>query len=210
MMQRFVYKLVVRLFQGAPLLYRGNTLFRKCFWHISARTIDDTWGKGTSDFECLAAVITLVSASCILDIGCGSGRLFPLYHSLHVREVVAQDISVNALHIAESRHHYNNVTLTSTPINRLSYFPQYFDLAVSNRVLQHIPPNEIDKLIHNACKLERYVYINEASESDRPAADVAYMFEHDYQRLFHKCGYALVKEGRIGKQAWFLFSGAVS
>lgn len=79
------------------------SLLRKMFWNISAKRVDNRWGRLKGDYDALESIIISITPNRILDIGCGSGRLFPLYQALGIKEVVGQDIAQSALDLARTR-----------------------------------------------------------------------------------------------------------
>ena len=54
----------------------------KFYWDLRANDIHESWGEDPFDYAILGDVINYIKPSCILDIGCGSGRLFNLYSRL--------------------------------------------------------------------------------------------------------------------------------
>jgi len=178
---------------------------RNLFWKLRARDIDDRWGRLQDDYDVLRRIISSLSANSILDIGCGSGRLFPLYESLGIKEVIGQDVAQRALDLAKARYDYSRIKLINVPIEALDYPEFYFDLVISNHILQHILPNSIESTIKTICKLGRFIYINELSDTDGIPTS-PYMFKHDYMRLFGIFGFKAQNKGLLGKQTWLLFT----
>jgi 2-polyprenyl-3-methyl-5-hydroxy-6-metoxy-1,4-benzoquinol methylase len=73
----------------------------------------------------------------LLDFGCGSGRLFPLYLENGIYETVGLDVSAKTLAMCRERYPSDSVRSVdglSPADDSLSAF----DLIVCNRVLQHI------------------------------------------------------------------------
>jgi len=199
--------LLARFFAVALERTRGydSFLIRRLYWNFRARDISETYGASTSDFEILLTVIASVNANRVLDLGCGSGRLFPLYERLGLH-VVGQDISRNALNLAKARHSCENITLLNSRVENIDFPDKYFDLVISNRVLQHIPPNTIESSVASICRLARSVYVNELSDTDGIIQQRGYIFTHDYVRLFGNFGFKLRDSGRMDRQTWLLFS----
>ena len=79
-----------------------------------------------------------------------------------------------------------------------------FDLAVCNRILQHIPDHSIAGVVAKLCDLCRLVYVNELTSSD-DLHENYYMVRHDYQVLFSSNEFDLLEEGLIGKQTYSLY-----
>ncbi len=200
-----------RIFHSSLKFAFGRMGFYKCpvarkiFWNLQAKYIDEQWGTLKIDYDVLKDIISLLAVYHILDIGCGCGRLFPLYESLRIKEVIGQDISKSALNIAKERYNYSpyeipdksgciaisqgeNIKLINLPISALDFPDSYFDIVISNRVLQHIPLNSIESTIETICRLGKFVYINEHSDTDEISPN-QYLFKYDYVRLFSSFGF---------------------
>jgi len=91
------------------------------------------------------------------------------------------------------------------PVEVLDFPAAYFDLVISNRVLQHIATDAIETAVRTLCRLGQFVYINELSATDG-IPENACMFRHDYVRLFGKFGFELENTGPLGRQTWMLFA----
>jgi len=174
------------------------------YWDSRVKDIDNKWGMNNNDFDVLTRLIRLHNAQKILDIGCGTGRLFPIYNQLNISEVVGQDVSIKALEIALKRYNYRNIKTTNQAICDLTFPKGYFDLIISNRTLQHIPPKEITMVIQKLAHFGEKIYINEMSESDY-SGESFYIFKHDYRSIFERLDFKAVEDGYLGKQNWFLF-----
>ncbi|MCX5806895.1 MAG: glycosyltransferase [Proteobacteria bacterium] len=208
---RSVYALLVYLtaktIRGRfiALFYGHFSWIRQIYWNSRAFHIDENWGASQNDYDILKDVITTFKPDRILDVGCGTGRLFPLFDSLNVKEVVGQEVSAKALRIANKRYTLKNIKTINTSLLDLDLPSKFFDLAVSNRVLQHVPKVEIDLYVKKLAELSKYIYINEMCESDA-VEEFYYMFQHDYEKLFEKNGFFVLKKGMIDKQTWHLFA----
>ena len=86
------------------LTINSNPRWRNLYWNFRAKEIDRKWGSNTGDYDTLGIIIKSYNCKRILDIGCGSGRLFELYKSLNVEYVVAQEISVDAIKTCKERY----------------------------------------------------------------------------------------------------------
>jgi glycosyltransferase involved in cell wall biosynthesis len=177
----------------------------KMYWNHRAFNIDEKWGREKDDYALLRDIILSLKPQRLLDVGCGSGRLFPLYNDSEISEVVAQDISSEALKMAKDRYHFSNIKTTGQPILDLKFPMHYFDLIVSNRVLQHMPRGQIEAVIRKLTKLGKLIYINEMCDSDS-ADESFYLFHHNYVELFNKYGFKVIQKGLLGNKTWFLFS----
>jgi glycosyltransferase involved in cell wall biosynthesis len=185
---------------------------RKLYWDLAAYDIDRRYGGLKHDYETLELLIAKMTPRRILDVGCGSGRLFPLYQSMGIKEIYGQDISRAALNLAKDRFNDPAIQLLHTPITDLNFPDSYFDLAISNRVLELIPPDAIRQAIHKIGQLSRFVYLNEMSASDIISIDPK-VFTHNYDELFFEQGFYVKEEGFITSEAntcqkWTLYGRA--
>ncbi|MEG2173811.1 MAG: glycosyltransferase, partial [Desulfovibrionaceae bacterium] len=132
-----------------PLIERiyDSALGRRLHWSYRAKDLFETYGHLRGGFDVLTSVLQRVKPQRILEIGCGNGRNLVLFAE-HGLECVGQEISASALELAKARQ-LAHVTLVDTPVPELPYAEGYFDLAVSNRVLQHIPDAEARQMDSN-------------------------------------------------------------
>ncbi len=172
------------------------------FWEEQAVDVHRHWGQGTYDYAALRHIIARYQCKSVLDVGCGSGRLFPLYRQCGVQRVTGIDLSVTALSLA--RQADPDVELLQMGIEELDYPPASFDIAVCNRVLQHVPYTHIGVGIQKLCGICRYVYINEFGASDQ-LDPTFWMNRHDYRHLFQRSSFACLESERIGPQTYHLF-----
>lgn len=177
---------------------------RNTFWNLRAFDIDKKWGDTSGDYETIKQVIETTTANRILDFGCGSGRLFPLYQSLNIPEVVGQDISANAIALLKKKHSSTRYKTIAGNILKVNYPPQYFDLIISNKSLSAVPPEEIQKVIDKLCLLGKNIYVNELTEP----TETAYWHRHDYDKIFSKSNFFVTEKGAEPntEQTWFLYS----
>ena len=172
------------------------------FWEEQASTIHTQWGSDQHDFPVLSRLFQRYQPKTLLDVGCGSGRLFGLYTEHNINDIVGMDISEKALALAKERYPW--VTTFQGKVEDLEFPAKRFDLAVCNRVLQHIPPRAIEAAIQKLCTLSGMVYVNELSESDQLTEEF-FMFRHPYPTLFAMQQFHLVETGTIGQQTFQLF-----
>lgn len=179
------------------------------FWDSKAVEIDLKWGEWKDDYHAIGNIIKKHSIRTVLDLGCGSGRLFPLFLDSHVK-ATGVDISIKALEAAHAKFPY--ILTYWTSLQDMVRFGvgnhSKYDLAVSSRTMQHIPKKDIEGVINDVCHSARLVYINELSALD-DVDENGMMFRHDYRKLFGENGFELSETGRIGKQRWLLFRKAV-
>jgi SAM-dependent methyltransferase len=201
-----------RLMHGLDVLaYRGllpHSLAERRitrFWEDYARPIHETWGHDEADFAVLADILRRHGVRSVLDLGCGSGRLFDLYRAEGVTEILGVDIAAEALALARQEH--PDVPTLQCRVEALPADIGQWDLVVSNRVLQHVQANEIVAVVGRISAAGRCVYINELSDTD-PITEEFFMIRHDYPPLFAAQGYVQLAEGMLGRQTWRLFGAA--
>jgi SAM-dependent methyltransferase len=172
------------------------------FWENMAGAIHATWGSERNDYATLGDVLWRYRPASLLDAGCGSGRLFPLYLQCGVQQVVGTDISERALEIAHKA--FPSADLRHVSLMELDFQENSFDLCVCNRVLQHVPITEIREVTTRLARISRLIYVNELTDSDN-LDQVFFMRQHDYGTLFGNLGLACLENGLIGRQTYFVF-----
>jgi len=172
------------------------------YWDDSAAVIAAEWGHGRQDFELIAQLLARYSPRTVLDAGCGSGRLFPLYEAAGVVSVVGTDISEEALTLARTQSQV--ARLIRARLEDLDFGLKEFDLGICNRVLQHVPPQSIGAAVNNLARSCRLVYVNELTDSDHMDS-TSVMRRYDYPALFGDADMDLVETSRLGQQTYFVF-----
>lgn len=171
-------------------------------WDAQAEMIHATWGADEHDFATIGRLIADHGVQSVLDVGCGSGRLFGLYQARGVMRVLGVDISEKAVALARQRH--PTIEMRVAPVEDLPIEGLRFDLAICNRVLQHVPPTTIKRVVARLARSAHRVYVNELSVTDGVPENF-YMVRHDYVALFENEGCHLADEGLIGSQRYHVF-----
>lgn len=192
---------------GRWLAYRlplpGSQRYIRRLWEQQATYIHTQWGEAEHDYALLSRLLDRYQPQALIDVGCGSGRLFKLYLQHQIPAIVGVDISAQALAIAGER--FPQVTTRCERLEALDFPANAFDLAICNRVLQHIPPHAIRQVTARLCYVARAVYINELSASD-DLSENYYMVRHNYSALFGAHAFTIVDEGRLGEQSYQLYA----
>lgn len=176
-------KLALDILMRSPLghLYRYVPSTRTMFWDAQVGEIVKHWRTGpqaTADYPLFSEYLTKISPKRLLDIGCGTGRLFQLYAELGIPEVIGIDLSPAA--IAKIKP-YPNCRVIRMDVENLNFPPDYFDAAISNAVLRHIPPGtRITRAIANLTEQCQSIIIREVVRE----RGFSYDFRHDYEALF--------------------------
>jgi SAM-dependent methyltransferase len=184
--------------ESLPPAWRRRRL--ATFWERQARTIHARWGKSREDVAVVGRILETYRPASVLDIGCGTGRLFGTYRQHGVQDITGIDISATALALA--RREYPDVATVHGPLQTLA-LPRHFDLILSNRVLQHIPRTDIGMVVERLCAASDRVYVNELSASDGVPEDT-FMSKHDYEALFCAHGWQTAERGHIGQQTYLV------
>lgn len=186
------------------LTISNNSYIRNLYWNLRVKEIHSKWGGGDGDYETVGKIILKTNSKTILDIGCGSGRLFKLYESLNLSEVVAQDISVAAINLCKDTYSFD-YKYELDEVENLNYPENYFDLIISNKVLSAILPSRIERMVEKLTLLGKNIYVNEVMGDD-PIKNSNYWFKHNYDPLMLKNGFVVFEKGQIVKnQTWKLY-----
>jgi acetyltransferase-like isoleucine patch superfamily enzyme len=177
---------------------------QRWYWEFRTADLHRTASAPEAESCLIRDLIDRYHIESVLDVGCGTGRLFPVYSQAGVQRVLGIDIAARALAIAK-RLHPDFVT-SHTRAERLET-PEPFDAVIINRVLQHIDPldlpDALDRISQAASKI---IYVNEISESERADLRGAhYMFEHDYVSMMSARGWVLAEKAIMsGTQQTYL------
>ena len=194
-------------------------------WDLQAPVLHNRYGHLSHDFPVLGHVIDETKARSVLEIGCGTGRLVPVYLTHDVQTISLQDVSVRALDLCRQRFfcqkhiRYFHGNVQSVPISAAP------DLIVANRVLQHIlEDDKLKEILNYLTSMTRYFYINEAGIEEARSlnwADPATSTKikgpsgirgkgRDYIQIFGDLGCRLVEQDELmaesGRQRWMLFA----
>lgn len=162
-------------------LYRYIPFARRIYWNLRVNDIIKNCRTGTQaeiDYPVYRPYLEKIKPTRVLDIGCGSGRLFPLYAELMIPEVIGIDFSSVAISKVKP---YPNCSARVMEAENLNFPSNYFDAAISNAVLRHIPPGPpIARAISNIAEQCKSVLLKEPVRGRQ----FSYDFRHDYETLF--------------------------
>lgn len=191
-----IYRLILLNYGRAQRLY----------WELRAPDAHRLYGEDRPDAPTVLAILSRYKPRSVLDLGCGTGRFFSLYEELSVPHVLGVDISARALALARRAYpHVHTIRCRAEDLTT----SHSFDLVVINRVLQHLPPENLAGVVATVCTVaKRLIFINEISDSDDRTLDHArYIFKHEYAPLFAQYGWNIVEVGVIPgtEQTYLLF-----
>jgi SAM-dependent methyltransferase len=92
-----------------------------------------------ADFNLYNAVIDAIQPTSLLEIGCGMGRLFPLYQN-KIKCIYGIDLSDEMIHLAQQR--FPDTNLFIKDIVSFSFDIKFDVIIVSNSLLKHIDNSE--------------------------------------------------------------------
>jgi hypothetical protein len=146
----------------------------------------------------------------VLEFGCGSGRLVPVYLMHDVETIWLQDLSGQALEFCRQRFFcQQNIRYCHGDIRKIPTSAA-IDLIVANRVLQHIVDQaKFTEVLSYLASLTRYFYVNEAGRE--ASWRDPYLKGRDYFEIFRGLGWHVAERGRLtaedGTQhRWILFA----
>ena len=179
-------------------------------WHEVAPIVHQTYGYLSHDYRVLGQVIDKIRARSVLEFGCGSGRLVPVYLMHDVKTIWLQDLSGQALDFCRQRFFcQQNIQYCHGDIQKIPTSAA-IDLIVVNRVLQHIVDEaEFTKVLRYLASLTRYFYVNEAG-MEASWRD-PYLKGRDYIEIFQGLGWRVAEQGRLTaedgiRHRWMLFA----
>lgn len=123
----------------------------------------------------------------LLDLGCGSGRLFDLY--LGIPRVLAVDGSSTMLAHARKRAEelkLSNIEVKQLKAQNIGELGEEIDLVLTRNVLMHVKPDDIVQVVHAIKKVARssVLLVEYASNPTRGVYLSPHNFVYDYPGLF--------------------------
>jgi acetyltransferase-like isoleucine patch superfamily enzyme len=177
---------------------------QRWYWEFRTPDLDRSAVAAPEECALIGDVMERYGVKSVLDVGCGTGRLFSVYKRKGATRVMGIDIARRALALASQRH-------PDVPVKRVraEHLPvgERFDAVFTNRVLQHIDPLDLPDALDRICQAaEKAIYLNEISESEMADLTGAhYMFEHDYISAMSARGWVLAEKALMpGTRATYL------
>jgi ubiquinone/menaquinone biosynthesis C-methylase UbiE len=189
---------VVRRLCAETLSFLGYSTFQREYWNLRAPEVARRYNH-IFDFEVIGRLIQDHGIDSIADLGCGDGRLFRLYRRNGVRRLFGVDIADQMIGRAQERIANAEAPALTEVVNGDLVDPAVtipnVDLVVTNRVLQHIHPCEIEQVVEKmANATRRMVYCN---ETHRRTTWLPHVFIHDYDAIMEQHGLTPCARGII-------------
>jgi glycosyltransferase involved in cell wall biosynthesis len=180
-------------------------------WDAVAADLHNRYGYLSHDYAVLGQIIEQTGARSVLEIGCGSGRLMPVYLEQKLDPIIAQDISAEAMKMCKQRFFcQNSIYFVESAVDGIPASLSV-DLIVSTRVLQHIVDYAaVRRAIMYLAPRTRSFFLNEATSTDMLAHNGPSTHAHDYEKIFEEVGFKLATFGKLHaergtRQTWKLF-----
>ncbi len=182
------------------------------FWEERAAQVHFAYGHHSYDYRLLGELLRKFRPGTLLEIGCGSGRLLPVYLDAGIGDIEMEDISLNALELCRRRFAYQKGIRYSHRPDGLFARTEPVDLTVCNRVLQTLEEAELRTLLRQVCGVTKYFYLNELTDTQQGGGG-PFSIGRDYDRLLGEFGMECLERGTVlpdqGEiQYWFLFGQA--
>jgi glycosyltransferase involved in cell wall biosynthesis len=179
-------------------------------WDALAPIIHQRYGYLSHDYPVLNDIVKKTGVRSVLEIGCGSGRLVPVYLLHSMNPIWLQDISAAALDICRQRFlPQKHIRYIAGGLEYMTADPKV-DLVVSNKVLQLIlDEDNLRRNLNYLSKQTRFFYVNEATVEDNFRDP--YTKGRDYNPIFQSLGFHLHDQGELEaedgrRQTWKLYS----
>jgi glycosyltransferase involved in cell wall biosynthesis len=179
-------------------------------WDDAAPFIHSRDGHLSHDYAVLGTIIRRTGARSVLEIGCGSGRLVPVYLLHAMSPIWVEDTSPSALEICHQRFfHQEQIRYFAGRVEEMG-MNESVDLVVSTKVLQHVlDEDELRRMISYLAKKTRSFFINEATVKDTLLLGSRGK-GRDYTEIFQSVGFQLRDQGELeadggARQSWKLF-----
>lgn len=143
--------------------------------------------------------------SSLLEVGCGPGRLFPVY--IDVSEVTVVDFSYWMLRraIALKREKGYNYNIFKMDARHLLFLDDSFDMVVTSNVLLHIPHRTIENVVSEITRVCKGVIVCVEYFEEKQSEVSDFCFLHDYPLLFGDIGCNLIEEKKVRFEAQKLY-----
>ena len=166
-------------------------------WQIG---MADKWGgfRERPDVDWVRGIIKDFKVTSVVDIGCGTGRLFPVWFKLGVHAVGLEFSDIEYPFTEANAIKYG---LYSKQLNIITdHYPEKFDLVFSTQVTLHILPEDIRSALENMDRMSNgligcVTFYMPGKGHLRPGLSYPNKnsWNHDYPKLFDDLGYDMIR-----------------
>jgi len=163
------------------------------YWDKRATYYTDLKYVEKTSYNLLKSYIDQAKPKSLIEIGCATGILFPLYKN--VPEVVACDWSSKMLERASLRCKRLGLKVKLFKSDIAEQAPEgCWQFSVTRFCLMHIPPERIKKAVNNIIQVCDEAFIYEYWEPGNPSKPLAaHNWLHDYMSMFEEAGFTTLK-----------------
>ena len=163
------------------------------YWEGKAPTFPDEAKKDPKAYEedarFLAEEIARLTATSVLEVGCGSGRVLKVLKERIGCKIVGVDFSETMLRNARDYIGDDTVELyQANSVTGLPFKDNAFDVVLTSDVLLHIWPKDAEKARAELIRVARKYIVHSEHQVKRATA-----FGYDNKAIYSKMGYRIAK-----------------
>ncbi len=136
--------------------------------------------------EFLTERILKLRPSTILDVGCGYGAHLKLLAKYNLT-LIGIDISMLLLMNARRDKYLTDVSLIQGDASQLCFNDNSFDLVFTRGVLQHLPPDMVNKVRYEMIRVSKQWILHHENENPPHKSD--HHFKHDHAKFYCNVGF---------------------
>ncbi len=133
----------------------------------------------------------------ILELGCGSGRNLLLLREMGFTNLHGVDFSPSQVEFSVQQ----GLDAKIMNISDLEFDDNSFDFVYTNSVLLHVPPDKIEKVIHEAVRVSSSI-VAFREDLHKENTNEGHVYKRDYVGLIEKLGYKTEIVGEFIRITW--------
>lgn len=158
-------------------------------------------GDNILDAAPMVEVVRRIKPYSVLEVGCGTGLVLEALVKM-VPNVVGVDFSKPRI---QKSKRISEVVLShacNLPFRKCS-----FDIVLTRTVLMHVPPENIEKAVHEMVRVSKRHVACEEFYSYKEVQLDPHCFNHEYPTLFHREGLKIVRHQFYKSNNSYVFIG---
>jgi len=183
-----MYKIWLKL-ASFILIFRGSKS-RALYWNIRSHELKNRYQLLQDDYARLRLILQNFKIQEVFDIGCGFGRLIPLWLEFKDIRIVCTDISSESMKLARGSYGDTKIEFLTVDILETTVLPSAQpNLAVCSKVFGALNFEEAQFGIKKLMESYDYIYLCEKSAPlYAPNKGGLSWHLHDYERIFSSLG----------------------